>query len=255
MAVAKKIQVYDTTLRDGCQSEDVSLTVEDKLEIAERLDDLGIDYIEGGWPGSNERDAAFFIAPLGAGKGAAALTALAELIRDGERRHALVIAPKLVAATVWPREVTLWPHLAHLRVAVLNGTPKRRRELLADGIPVELGTRAFDALLVLLEADGSLVTKDELLNRVWPDIVVSEENLKVQVAALRKALGADRDIIRTEFGRGYRFTGVLRSNALAALPERPMRAKSRSVRIVFPQYCCRQSLRCSFSDATDEVRT
>ncbi|MGZ6254033.1 MAG: hypothetical protein ACXWM1_13310, partial [Candidatus Binataceae bacterium] len=52
MAVAKKIQVYDTTLRDGCQSEDVSLTVEDKLEIAERLDDLGIDYIEGGWPGS-----------------------------------------------------------------------------------------------------------------------------------------------------------------------------------------------------------
>src|SRR5713226_7999528 len=60
MAVAKKIQVYDTTLRDGCQSEDVSLAVEDKLRIAERLDDLGIDYIEGGWPGSNPRDAAFF---------------------------------------------------------------------------------------------------------------------------------------------------------------------------------------------------
>jgi len=60
MAVAKKIQIYDTTLRDGCQSEDVSLTVEDKLEIAERLDDLGVDYIEGGWPGSNDRDAAFF---------------------------------------------------------------------------------------------------------------------------------------------------------------------------------------------------
>src|SRR6516164_4109952 len=78
-----------------------------------------------------ERDAAFLVAPLGAGKGAAALTALADLVRDGERRHALVIAPKLVAATVWPREVTLWPHLAHLRVAVLNGTPERRRELLA----------------------------------------------------------------------------------------------------------------------------
>src|SRR5258705_7093361 len=60
MAVAKKIQIYDTTLRDGCQSEDVSLTTADKLQIAERLDDLGIDYIEGGWPGSNERDAAFF---------------------------------------------------------------------------------------------------------------------------------------------------------------------------------------------------
>ncbi|MBV8452250.1 MAG: citramalate synthase [Deltaproteobacteria bacterium] len=60
MASSNKIQVYDTTLRDGCQSEDVSLTLEDKLEIARRLDDLGIDFIEGGWPGSNERDAAFF---------------------------------------------------------------------------------------------------------------------------------------------------------------------------------------------------
>ncbi len=60
MAAAKKIQIYDTTLRDGCQSEDVSLTTADKLQIAERLDDLGCDYIEGGWPGSNPRDAAFF---------------------------------------------------------------------------------------------------------------------------------------------------------------------------------------------------
>lgn len=60
MAVTKHIQVYDTTLRDGCQSEDVSLTTADKVEIARRLDDLGFDYIEGGWPGSNERDAAFF---------------------------------------------------------------------------------------------------------------------------------------------------------------------------------------------------
>jgi 2-isopropylmalate synthase len=60
MATARKIQIYDTTLRDGCQSEDVSLTLEDKLEIARRLDDVGIDYIEGGWPGSNPRDAAFF---------------------------------------------------------------------------------------------------------------------------------------------------------------------------------------------------
>jgi len=61
MASAKKIHLYDTTLRDGCQSEDVSLTVDDKLTIAARLDEFGFDYIEGGWPGSNERDAAFFI--------------------------------------------------------------------------------------------------------------------------------------------------------------------------------------------------
>ena len=66
----------------------------------------------------------------------------------------------------------------------------RRRQLFAAGVPVELGTRAFDLLLVLLEADGALVTKEELLNRVWPGIVVSEENLKVQISALRKTLGA-----------------------------------------------------------------
>src|SRR5215471_1422008 len=78
-----------------------------------------------------ERDAAFLIAPLGAGKGAAALTALAELIRDGHRHHALVIAPKLVATTVWPLEIASWPHLEHLKIAVLDGSRERRRALLA----------------------------------------------------------------------------------------------------------------------------
>jgi DNA-binding winged helix-turn-helix (wHTH) protein len=86
----------------------------------------------------------------------------------------------------------------------------RRRQLVADGVPIELGTRALDLLLVLLQADGSLVTKDELVSRVWPGIVVAEENLKVQISALRKALGEDRDFIRTEF-RGYRFTAPVSS--------------------------------------------
>ena len=56
----RKIQVYDTTLRDGSQGEDISFSVDDKLHIAQKLDDLGIDYIEGGWPGSNFKDMAFF---------------------------------------------------------------------------------------------------------------------------------------------------------------------------------------------------
>jgi 2-isopropylmalate synthase len=57
---ARHIEIYDTTLRDGCQAEDIAFTVEDKLRIAERLDEFGIRYIEGGWPGSNPRDEAFF---------------------------------------------------------------------------------------------------------------------------------------------------------------------------------------------------
>src|SRR5262249_45071620 len=56
----RKIQIYDTTLRDGSQGEDISFSVDDKLHIARKLDELGIDYIEGGWPGSNLKDMAFF---------------------------------------------------------------------------------------------------------------------------------------------------------------------------------------------------
>ena len=56
----KDVLLYDTTLRDGCQAEDISLTLEDKLRMAAKLDDMGIDYIEGGYPGSNPRDADFF---------------------------------------------------------------------------------------------------------------------------------------------------------------------------------------------------
>ncbi len=56
----QRVQIYDTTLRDGCQAEDIALTLRDKLRIAERLDGSGIHYVEGGWPGSNPRDEAFF---------------------------------------------------------------------------------------------------------------------------------------------------------------------------------------------------
>ncbi len=56
-----RIQIYDTTLRDGTQSESVAFSVEDKLRVARKLDELGVDYIEGGWPGSNEKDAEFFL--------------------------------------------------------------------------------------------------------------------------------------------------------------------------------------------------
>src|SRR6476660_9158739 len=55
-----KIFTFDTTLRDGTQGEAISFSVDDKLVIAQKLDDLGIDYIEGGWPGSNPKDEDFF---------------------------------------------------------------------------------------------------------------------------------------------------------------------------------------------------
>ena len=55
-----RVAIYDTTLRDGTQGENINFSVEDKIRIARKLDDFGIDYIEGGWPGSNPRDRDFF---------------------------------------------------------------------------------------------------------------------------------------------------------------------------------------------------
>jgi len=60
MSDQRRVEIYDTTLRDGTQGEGFNLSLQDKLLIAQRLDDLGVDYIEGGFPLSNPKDAAFF---------------------------------------------------------------------------------------------------------------------------------------------------------------------------------------------------
>jgi non-specific serine/threonine protein kinase len=86
-----------------------------------------------------------------------------------------------------------------------------RRELLAEGRPLELGGRAFDVLMALIGASGAVLGKDVLMERVWPDRIVEENNLQAQISALRRAFGADRDLIRTIAGRGYQFTGDIRT--------------------------------------------
>jgi len=93
-----------------------------------------------------------------------------------------------------------------------------RRELMAHGVPVTLGQRAFDILLVLVGRHGQLVTKDELMAEVWPGVVVEENNIQVHVSALRKVLAAAGDGERylvTVAGRGYRFVApVARGNGV-----------------------------------------
>src|SRR5258706_3285080 len=58
--MARLVKIYDTTLRDGTQGEGVNFSMEDKVRIAKRLDQFGVHYIEGGWPGSNPKDVRFF---------------------------------------------------------------------------------------------------------------------------------------------------------------------------------------------------
>jgi 2-isopropylmalate synthase len=60
MSIPEAVDIYDTTLRDGSQQEGLSLTVDDKLRVAAQLDELGVAYIEGGWPGANPKDDEFF---------------------------------------------------------------------------------------------------------------------------------------------------------------------------------------------------
>ncbi|HEX4616247.1 MAG TPA: winged helix-turn-helix domain-containing protein, partial [Stellaceae bacterium] len=97
------------------------------------------------------------------------------------------------------------------------GIVPHRRELLADGQPIKLGGRAFDMLMALIDARGEVVSKDALMARVWPDRVVEEKNLHIQISALRTALGVERELIHTVAGRGYQFTGEVR--ILSASPD------------------------------------
>ena len=92
----------------------------------------------------------------------------------------------------------------------------QRRLLLHDGQKVRLPSKAFEILVVLLEADGRLVEKDELMQRVWPDAVVEENNLTVNMSALRKALAespGEHKYVVTVPGHGYQFVANVNRHA------------------------------------------
>jgi predicted ATPase/DNA-binding winged helix-turn-helix (wHTH) protein len=90
------------------------------------------------------------------------------------------------------------------------------RELLDGQTRLRLGTRAFDLLLALAQARGEVVSRETLFERAWPGLVVLDDNLKVQIMALRKLLGAHA--IATVPGRGYRFTERLQDDPAAHAP-------------------------------------
>lgn len=109
----------------------------------------------------------------------------------------------------------------------------RLRLLLKEGVRLKLGDRALDVLIQLVGAAGKPLSKDALLARIWPKEAVEENSLQAQISSLRKILGADRDLIATEFGRGYRFTGSIQSHravtaSFAASPGRSGLPRPRS---------------------------
>ncbi len=86
------------------------------------------------------------------------------------------------------------------------------RLLLRDGVRLDVGERALDVLVQLVSTAGQVVSKDSLLSRIWSKEVIEENSLQAQISSLRKILGDDRDLIATEFGRGYRFTGSVQAH-------------------------------------------
>jgi TolB-like protein/Tfp pilus assembly protein PilF len=96
-------------------------------------------------------------------------------------------------------------------------TLKPHRQLLDHGAPVPVGRKALDLLSVLAEADGALVTKDELMAAVWPNAIVEDNAIQVHIAALRKVLGGDAELLSTAHGLGYRLAVTDR----AAAPQTP----------------------------------
>jgi DNA-binding winged helix-turn-helix (wHTH) protein len=86
-----------------------------------------------------------------------------------------------------------------------------QRQVLVDGRPVAMAARAYDVLWALIQHRDRVVSKHELLDQVWPGVIVEEHNLHTQVSSLRKVIGDKA--IATIPGRGYRFVGVADSDA------------------------------------------
>jgi|GEM_PF-3015441 len=109
-------------------------------------------------------------------------------LNEANTQH--VMSPGLMSGSIRFREFEVWPGdrlLLHRRKSVC------------------IGSRAFDLLVVLLRSRGEIVSKEAIFEYVWPSTIVEESNLRFQVASLRKALGADRELIKSIPGRGYLF--------------------------------------------------
>ncbi|CAI5473471.1 unnamed protein product [Closterium sp. Yama58-4] len=140
VAAGRAVAIYDTTLRDGSQMVGITLSVADKLRIAELLEDLGVDYIEAGWPGSNPKDAEFFQrwkAREAAREGIDRLTAAGGDSNEGERRRT-----KLAAFGATRYKNTTCEKDANVQALVESGAPV-----------ITLVAKAWDAqVLKVLEA-------------------------------------------------------------------------------------------------------
>lgn len=157
-----------------------------------------------------ESDEAMAVLKMGAGKTISTLTAIRELIDEGEIRHALVIAPKRVATMVWPAEIAGWEHTCKLKYAVLDGTPKQRWDKLFSAIDRRITIIGIDNVQWLVE-ELKLVPPEHPL---WDCLVIDETSkLKDPTSRRAKALASIAGKFRMRWG----LTGTPIPNSLMDL--------------------------------------
>jgi 2-isopropylmalate synthase len=139
------VELYDTTLRDGAQSEGISFSVVDKLHIVQKLDELGIHYIEGGWPGANPKDAEFYQRAKGLKLKNAHIVAFGSTRRANVKAEDDNFLVELVKANV--KYATLVAKSSDLHVErVLKTTPEENLAMIADSIKY-LKSKGINVLL------------------------------------------------------------------------------------------------------------
>ena len=137
--MARLIRIYDTTLRDGTQGEGVTFSMEDKVRLAQRLDALGVHYIEGGWPGSNPKDMRFFRRILDVPLKHARVAAFGATRRAGISAEAdpslqALVEARTPVATIFGKS---WPfHVTH----ALQTTLPENLAMIADSVAFLSGT-------------------------------------------------------------------------------------------------------------------
>src|SRR6266498_2497280 len=128
-----EVEIYDTTLRDGSEGEGINFSVMDKLRIAEKIDAFGIQYIEGGWPGSNPKDIEFFAEAKSRKFKNARLAAFGSTRRKGVRveddeQVRLLIEAQTPVVTIYGKT-----RLLHVK-EVLRATPDENLAIIADTV-------------------------------------------------------------------------------------------------------------------------
>jgi 2-isopropylmalate synthase len=219
-----KVTIYDTTLRDGSQGEDVSFSVADKLRIAKKLDELGIHYIEGGWPGSNPKDTQFFkqakklelknarLAAFGSTRGKRKNVAKEEQINN------------LVAAGTETITIVGKTWDFHVR-EVLDTTPAENLRMISDTVDYlkQRGKKVFFDAEHFFDAwrANRTYSEEALLTavRAGADAVcLCDTNGASLPGRIAEALDEAREIVRTPLGiHCHNDCGLAVANSLAAV--------------------------------------